>query len=245
MRLLKIFGLTLLGTLAIAMWVPTAAQAQKHLVFASSHDTITRISIRVLTEAYQHLGITVITKDFPNRRAPLLVASGKLDGLVNRIKNFDKQATGIIRVPEAVNYFTAMAHTSDKNITITGWDSLKPLRVGILLARAYAEQATKGWPNVFVQPTFDKLFDLLEAGRLDVVVASSIEGHNQRTRMVNSTIKPNGPPLQTFQLYHHLAERHAALVPKLTAVLESMKRKGRLKEIREQVIAERFGGDLF
>ncbi len=236
MQFFKPFIVACLLTLAL-ICTPTITQAQQHLVFASS-DNIPHIPIRVLTEAYQHLGITVSTRNIPNKRASLMVASGKLDGLVNRIKGFETQITGLIRIPEAVGCFSAMAYTRDQSIKITGWDSLKPLRVGILLGRSYAEQATKGWANVLTLPTYDKLFDLLEADRLDVVIASDMQGHLQK-RMGKTTIKPNGPALQTFQLYHYLAKQHAALVPKLSAVLKAMKRKGRLKEIREQF--EQFG----
>jgi len=49
---------------------------------------------------------------------------------------------------------------------------------------------------------------------------------------------PREPPIQRDALHHHLHSRHAALAPKITAVLQHMADEGRIQQIAEEVEAD-------
>ena len=48
------------------------------------------------------------------------------------------------------------------------------------------------------------------------------------------------PPIQRDNLYHYLHSKHAALVPKITAVLQEMEEEGLIQRIKEELETEVF-----
>ncbi|MGE4504325.1 MAG: substrate-binding periplasmic protein [Desulfovibrionaceae bacterium] len=224
--------------LALAALLPGSARAQRPvLVLADSNDLATEISARVLTEAYAHLGITVATRKIPLRRVDLVAGLGDIDGLVNRIDGMERYNPDLIRVSVPINHFVIRAHCV-QDLQIPDWNSLRDKSVGIRLGSVFAEDITQSWKRVVALPDYDKLYALLAEGRLDVIVSSDLEGLRQAAHQRNDAIHSCGPPLKTMQLYHYLQKRHAALVPKITAVLRAMTDSGRIEEIREEALAE-------
>lgn len=218
--------------------VATPSIAQQALTFAMPDDGIAYSSLAVLKEAYSRLDIPVEGAAMPAARALAESDRGRTDGEVNRIASIEPAHPDLIRIDVPVNYLEGIAYTCDPKIIVSGWESIRLHRVGIKIGIQYAEQRTQDMPHVTRVHNFNKLFDLLFAGRLDVVVASREMGNLQFARQPGRCLIANVPPLESLPLYHYLHKSNANLVPAITDVLRKMSDSGEAAAIRERATAD-------
>lgn len=225
--------------LALAMCA-APARAQEQLTFAAVTDLDTRIGAEVLRVAYAKLGIAINGKELPAARALALSNDGVLDGEINRIEGMEKLYPNLIRVPVAIGQMEGVVFTKGLNFPVTGWDSLRPYRIGTRIGLKFAELGTVGM-NVERVSTVEQSFAKLAAGRVDVVVEARLSGLWQLQLAGLRGIAPLEPPLVKFRLFHYLHKKHANLVPRITAVLEKMQADGQLQALRKEAIARYLG----
>ncbi len=219
------------------MIIVSPAYAQESLVFSRPDDPVAQVSVKVLGEAYHRIGIQIQTISLPAERALLSSNNGDVDGEVNRIKGIENTYSNLLMVPVPVNVLEGVVFTENVAVPVTGWNSLKPYKIGIRRGTKFAEQGTKGM-NVEPVTTNRQLFLKLVMGRNDVIVTSHVEGLEQIKQLQLKTIIVLEPPLVIVNLYHYLHKKHAALIPDITKALIKMEAEGRIKAIREQAIAE-------
>jgi len=221
--------------------LPLPAEAQ--LRFSVVEGAVNmQVSERVLTEAYQRLGMGFELEAYPGVRSLRSADNGFVDGELSRQGGLEKTHPNLLRVPVAINQLEAVVFTKGLAFRVHGWASLKPYRVGIRRGVAFAENGTAG-AGITAQ-TVDgvgQLFRLLMADRVDLVVLARMNGLEAVEALGATDIHPLDPPLESFPLFHYLHMSHRDLVPKLTAVLKQMAQEGRIRQIREDVIAQRFG----
>lgn len=230
-------------TLAVAVALASCAApawAQRQLTLAAVTDVETRISEDVLRAAYAKLGIAISTTELPAARALALSNDGTLDGEVNRIEGMEKSYPNLIRVPVAISQVDGVAFTKGLNFPVSGWESLRPYRLGTRIGLKFAEQGTAGM-NVERVASVEQSFAKLAAGRVDVVVETRLSGLWQVKAAGLQGITVLEPPLIRRQLFHYLHKKHAHLVPRITAVLEKMQADGQLQALRKQSIARSLG----
>jgi polar amino acid transport system substrate-binding protein len=75
-------------------------------------------------------------------------------------------------------------------------------------------------------------------GRSDVVVANRTSGLAVLKELNLQEIKVLTPPLVSFPVFHYLNSKHAALVPKLTTVLQQMQKDKSIENIQKAVMSE-------
>jgi len=230
MRVIIIILLSLL-TIKISIY------AQDKLVLSRSYGPITMISERVVSEAYNRLGIQVQIEKFPSERSITESNNGKVDGEVSRISGIDDIYSNLIMVPVMVNWFDIVVFTKDIKSSVTGWDSLKPYTIGIKIGTKFAEMGTKGM-TVSPVSTSEQLFLMLDFRRTDVVVMSRVTGLFEIKQLQLQGIRILEPPLSKKKLYHYIHKKHKSIIPALTKVLQDMETEGRIEEIREQAITE-------
>lgn len=197
------------------------------------------ISQIVLAEAYARLGIEISTQIFPAERSLTMSNSGKVDGEVNRIFGIEQNYSNLVRIPVAINWIEGIAYTNSENISITGWESLRPYSIGIRIGTKFAEIGTKGM-NVKAITSTDQMFMMLEKFRVDVVISTRIDGMLTSHKFKLKNISPLDPPLARFKLFHYLHTKHQKMVPRITKILKEMESKGRIREIRNTAIEELF-----
>lgn len=197
----------------------------------------TYISMRVLTEAYAQLGIGVFARELPAERSLRSSNAGDYDGEVFRIANVHKKFTNLIMVPTAINQLEAVAFTTEvnKDIKLSGWQSLKPYSIGGQIGVKFFEKFTHGM-NRYLADSNAQLFRMLDKGRIDIAVAAYVNGLKTIKQLKLNNIKVLQPQLQVFPLHHYLHKKHQALVPRLDEVLQVMQASGRIKEIRDGYI---------
>ncbi len=197
---------------------------------------------RLLTEAYDRIGYDVIIERMPAERALVISDSGQVDGEAGRLSIIENSFHNLIRVPTPFFHTKTMVWAKQDDLDISGgWDALKKYKLGTLQGYKYVESKTFDMNRVLV-PTHDKLFEMLEAGRLDIVILSLFDALPVIRAMALPDINQLEPPLGEFPMYHYLHKKHAALVPVIDKAFEEMRLEGRLDAIVAQALHE-LGGD--
>ncbi len=206
------------------------------------------IATRILTEAYGRMGIEIEAREFPGPRLLSKANQGIVDGDLFGGDMYSDQYTNLIRIPVPILYKEIVVFTKDIEFEVEDWDSLRPYRVGILYGNEDVDAKTEG---MRVEPvtSLEQLFMKLASGRNDIVVLprkpglralESVIAQHPESINLNTLqgIKVLEPPLQLDFLYHHLHSKHAALVPKITVVLQEMADEGLIQRITEEAEAE-------
>ncbi|MBT3915172.1 MAG: transporter substrate-binding domain-containing protein [Rhodospirillaceae bacterium] len=213
------------------------AQAQTKLVFVTPPNTIDTVTSEVITrKAYKRIGIDVQIKKFPGERALRLANSGKVDGEVQRINGIAAKYHNLIQINPAINYIQGTVFSLAKTFKVDGWESLRPYRIGYIRGIKFAENNTVNMDSRAVSD-YKTMFQMLRKDRFDIIVSPRLNGLYQMKQLGIKQIKELNPAIMRFDLFHYLNNKHAALVPKISAVFKKMKADGELTKIRSHVIA--------
>ncbi len=214
--------------LGLSVFVAAPAFAEK-LTFSTIKGHINGPrSQKILTEAYQRLGIEVVFKELPGQRAIQGANEGKFDGEVFRIGGLNKKFPNLIMIAEP--YLLAQDSVFSKKVDfkVDGFESLRPYRIGIRRGIKAAEQGTMGM-EIQKTNTYKQLFKLLDKERVDVIFVNTLLGLQIMEELNLQDIKVLQPPIFQANLYHYLHKKHEALVPKVEKVLQEMKADGTFK----------------
>ncbi|MBI9090818.1 MAG: transporter substrate-binding domain-containing protein [Desulfobacterium sp.] len=236
---MKTNNILLLTLGAIFLAIPS--QGADKLTFSTVENANNAfVSEKVITEAYQRIGIEIILKKYPARRALRYSNEGITDGELFRIAGMDKEHPNLLMIPVPVHKIDGMVFTKEKVFSVKGWDSLKPYVIGARRGVRYSEKGLHGM-NFHLFNNDKKLFKLLDAGRVDIIVITRVDGMTLMRELKTPHIRPLEPPIKTYPLYHYLHKKNKHLVPEITVALQEMEKEGRLGRIRKQLMAERFG----
>jgi len=230
---------TTLVTLLTLLVMAGPVYGQQSLVLSSTRNLLAVVSGKVLTEAYQRLGIKVHIDTFPAGRSLIMSNNGDVDGEVYRVKGIEKTYENLVMVPVAVNKVEVVVFTKGVTFSVTGWDSLKPYTIGIRRGTKLVEKGTKGM-TVKSVTKIEQLFLKLDLGRNDVIVSSRLAGLKAMKELDIKGIRLLEPPIATKNVYHYLHKKNAHLLPGIKKVLQDMESEGRIKAIRTQAISELF-----
>ncbi len=214
--------------------------AQENLVLSSMDSPLAMVGRKILQEAYQRIGIRVDMEVLPAERALYTANNGLFDGVVLRIKEIKKLYPNLRMVPVVVIALEGVVFTKNVTFKVTGWESLKPYTIGILIGSKFAQKGTQGM-TVEQVPTYKHLLLKLHQGKTDIAVTARTNGLVEIGKLNIKGIKVLEPPLITTNLYHYLHKKHDKLLPKITLVLQAMVKEGRPKKIWKQVIVEAIG----
>lgn len=231
---------SLLGIIAVAILLVAINRpifAAETLTFAAAAGTVdTVISEVILRKAYNKLGIGIAIKEYPGERALKLANAGRVAGDVQRIDGLGEKYQNLIQVRPAINFIEGAVFSKTARITVSGWDSLKPHRIGLIRGIKFAEINTKGMKTEKV-PDYENLFRMLQKGRVDIAISPRLNGHYQLKRLGITGIHELLPPVQKFQLFHYLHKKNVNLVPKLSQVLSAMQNSGELDRLRNHIVS--------
>ena len=195
------------------------------------------ISGAVLREAYQSLGKDLVIKDLPARQSLMRANSGGLDGEVHRKEGISREFPNLLMVPVAINRIDFVVMTKKVDFKVNGWASLQPYALLIQRGVLAVEEGTAGM-NVFPSDNPEAIINLLGKGRGELAVDDRLDALRAMKKYKVVDIRILEPPVASITLYHYLHQRHAALLPKITAALKKMEREGRIKAIHEQMIRD-------
>ncbi|BBB69836.1 ABC transporter substrate-binding protein [Undibacterium sp. YM2] len=195
----------------------------------------TLISQKVLSKAYEQLGIKLNFISTPAARAISMWNAGRLDGISAKV--IDSGLPDSIKVEIPIVYEEAVVFAAKKNLNVDGFDSLKPYVVGYVSGIPYLEDRLKNVAQKETAPSLESLFRKLEAGRTDVAVDSRFSFCVVR-KLGLRDIRILEPSLEKRLGYHFLHVRHQQLVPAVEAVLRNMEKDGSIRKIQEETMQE-------
>ena len=224
--------------LLISGLVLAPCQAQQQLVFNKIEKAVaSAISVNVLKEAYAELGIDLVIRNVPAKRALFESNSGQVDGEINRIEGIEAQYSNLIRITVPVNFVDIALFSKRDDLIVSGWESLQSYSIGVVAGILVVEQKTKHLKPQSVY-SFDQLVKMLDAGRFDIGITTFLSGGRSLSQLNYPEVKVFNPSLERVPLYHYLHKKHSNLVPHLTRVLGNMRENGRIQIIRDQALAK-------
>ncbi len=214
-----------IAVLVLLSLIPNHALAEKKLNFVvgtHASSNITNVYFEFLKIAYAELGYEATLKKVPIKRAYKNVSEGISDAMVIVSKDLLKTYENIIIVPEPLTTIDVVCISNDRKYKIEGPQSLKPYKVGILRGYTVTEKLTTGIRRQIVN-NHDSLFAILEAGRVDIVLAMKRE--TKRFLKKNpqyKNIKILEPPVFSMPLYTCLNKKHEALVQEISPIIKRL-----------------------
>lgn len=198
---------------------------------------LNKISIKVLKEAYEKIGIDIEVELMPTFRSIRFANRGITDGEINRIKGFEKKYTNLILIPVPINFVDEVVFAKNLDFNVDGTESLKPYHIGVIRGLKLTDILTKGMERTFLQGT-EQMFFMLERERIDIVITDRVRGLEKINDMNLKNIRILEHSLIKKDLYHYLHKKHKSIADKLTKALKEMKRSGRIMQIRNEYIKE-------
>jgi len=228
-----------LATLPCCMAATAWAQEGRTLQVSTllEEDPATSIAERVVTEAYRRLGLSLQVRHLPGERSLRSANSGDTDGELYRKLGMERDYPNLVIVPVALLTYEIVIFTQGTHFVVNGWESLRPYTIGYVKSIKIVEQNTQGM-RVEVASTLRQAFLKMTMGRSDVVVANKNSGLAVLKELNLTDIKVLSPSLATFPVFHYLHKKHAALVPRLTAVLQQMQKEKTIDTLQKSVVVE-------
>lgn len=192
--------------------------------------------LNMLADAlFKRVGVEFQLTALPAERALMNVNAGLDDGDIARTAIAGNGYPNLIRVPESVVTYDFIAYARDPAIRIRSWADLKPYSVAYPSGWKIFDANVKNAREITVTPTIHELFPLLQKGRTDVVLLSRWVGQ-WLTVQDGYSFKPMEPPLARLEMFMHLNNKHATLVPKLAQALRDMKADGSYQNIYDATL---------
>ncbi|MBU6952289.1 ABC transporter substrate-binding protein [Hahella sp. HN01] len=203
------------------------------------NDPITKISVDIMANAYQRLGLTLKVLPQPGQRSLLTADSGLIDGELFRIKGMDEIYKNLIRVPIAIVEIDIVAFSRKENsIVITGWESLTPYKVGYNRGVKVIEENLLPPTRVEPSNTVENALKMLDAGRTDIAIDGLLNGLMIINDLGLDNIVSIEPPLEVIHGYHYLHKKNLHLLKPLTEVLREMEEAGVIRSYRDKILSE-------
>jgi polar amino acid transport system substrate-binding protein len=172
----------------------------------------------------------------PHARAAHEVNLGTYDADGPRNPTVEKNHPNLVRVPEVFFFNDLVAFAKDAVIKLSGWDSLKPLRVAYVRGWQVYETNVKGVKNLEILDSENALFKFLDAGRTDVALAARYLGLRIIRDLDLKGIYIVEPPLVIKKMYLYLNQKHEKLALIFAKTLRTMKTDGTYQKIYDKIM---------
>jgi polar amino acid transport system substrate-binding protein len=136
-------------------------------------------------------------------------------------------------VPEYLALEALTAFSTNPGLKINGWDSLLPYHVAWVDGREICKDRLGHATKITLEHNEVALLRFLAENRAQVGVLGLRKGRTLLQRLNITNVHPLSPPLEIAQLYLYLHKKHEALVPRVTAMLRTLKKDGTYEAIRQ------------
>ncbi len=187
-------------------------------------------------EMFRRIGVAVEIEHLPSERVLLHANQGDKDGAHSRIAGMSEKFPNLVQLRESTMQRDYVAFARGADIEISDWDSLAPYHVGIVNGWKILEWNIKQAKSLTKVRTARQLFQLLDAGRVDIVVYGRWVGLHVIRELGLQGLRDIDPPLATREVFAYLHRKHQDLVPRVSTALGEMKRDGAYQRIFEQTL---------
>jgi len=188
----------------------------------------------VLTEAYARIGEQAEFRYLPPKRMGEEAMRNGIDGYGLITEAEARAVPGLVLVRQPLAKASLVAFSAYKGRKIAKWEDLRGLTVGTVRGSILLQDDTLDGLEVERYRFNDakSAFSMLREGRLDVILGDATAGM-LLARQMELEVFPS-PPLMTANLYHAVAEAHAALAQPLADALGAMLRDGTMARLLGQ-----------
>ncbi|WBF66134.1 transporter substrate-binding domain-containing protein [Desulfovibrio subterraneus] len=187
----------------------------------------------IVKEAYRRIGADIELVTLPGERALVMANRGDVDGELARVPLIGKLYPNLLPVPVPLGSYDGVVFAHDFVPPVQSWEDLRKYRIGVEIGVKFAETGTKGM-DVVLFGDRRKMFEMLELGRIDVVVHLRETGEAELRALGLKDVHAQEKPLTTLVMYHYVHRRHADIIPQLAKALEEMKQDGTLAALHRK-----------
>lgn len=224
--LMKSFVVVVLSIIMLSQSV----QAKDKLVFSGLRNSKLGVMVEeVLKQAYRRIGIESEIRWLPGMRALQMADNGEVDGAQLRVAGIRKKYTHLLMIPVPVYVTQIVAFSKDPEISVDGWGSLKPYRLGAPNGYTAILDNIQGFN--FWEVTYVQIFKMLDKNHVDLGIVDRFNGTITVHDLQLKDIHILDLPLAEIAFYHFLHEKHRPLVPRITASLQQMEQEGEIRQI--------------
>ncbi len=248
MRLLKTVFPGLLFLLSLSLLSSFAfAESNKKITLSGTQGAKKTFHGRwiflIYQEAFKRLGYTLEYVEYKPKEASEKSDSGKIDGEINRVPDYNLKHPNLIRVEEPHFIMSFSAYTSLPDVSLNGWKSLKDTtynvvyRLGVRKCEIEIPQYVPASNIDTVNYVFNGLKKIAsKKADIYIDVDSSIEEELNSDTFLEAGIRKAGV-MEQITAHAFLHKKHEALVPLLSQTLKEMKQEGIIQVLK--ITAER------
>ncbi|HEY0835356.1 MAG TPA: transporter substrate-binding domain-containing protein [Azospirillum sp.] len=157
------------------------------------------------------------------------------DGLVMRVRGFEKTYRNLVMVPEKIidNDFVAISIGHD--FPTDSWASLAPYEIAYIIGWKIFENNLPPAKQIVTVADADQLFTVLEKDRTEVALYERWQGL-WRLRAMGARGRILEPPLARTEMFMYLHKDRQALVGRVSEELAKMKADGTYRAIFERTL---------
>lgn len=169
----------------------------------------------------------------PLKRGLINANRGLDDGDGPRVEEIGDKYTNLVRVEVPILKISIHAHYKNKAIKINSWKDLKPYHVAVRTGTLIqVKNVKKVEPKeVTLVATNEKLFELLDENKVDVVIAGREQARELKTKIGYDKFMQS-PPLLQKDMYLYFNKKHKDKVKSFEGTLLKMKDEGYQERLR-------------
>lgn len=191
----------------------------------------------IAIEVFERIGRSITIQIVPGERSLINLDHGIDDAVFVRISGMETDYPNVRMVPEKIMDSNFVAFTLDPNVKVKKWADLKSYSVAYINGWKIFEQKVQDAKFVTKVSNPSQLFDLLAAGRADVVLFEMWRGLKIIRERSMTQVRALSPPLAIKEMFMYVHKKHDDLVNKLATTIRAMKADGTFEKFYEQTLA--------
>ncbi|UJF20429.1 substrate-binding periplasmic protein [Shewanella sp. OMA3-2] len=168
----------------------------------------------------------------PAPRAERSMREGSVNGEIMRVWRYGEDNPEFIRVP--TSYYeikTAFFTRKDTQYKIASVADIMDLNVGVLTGVKHTQNLGLDPKKVFYSTTTEKMMNLLDKKRVDVVIASYMDGTATINKMHAENLIVQSTTIKTQPVYMYIHPNKKELVPIIDNAINNLIKSGKLQAI--------------
>lgn len=191
---------------------------------------------QVVREACRRIGLSLNIEHLPAERSLINANEGIEDGVYVRVEGLDATYANLRRVPEKISDYEFVAFGRNKDMRISGWDSLADYHVAIVTGWKILEKNIVASRSLTKVKDAGLLFRTLVDDKVDLVVYNRLDGYGQLKEMQLQGIYALQAPLAIREMFLYLHKSREGLIPQLSEALQAMKEDGTYDRIKTSAL---------
>lgn len=190
----------------------------------------------LVKELFRRANLSLTITHLPSERCMVNVNEGIDAGNYARVAGLEKKYPNLVMVPEPLAEFEFAVFSRSNSLRVKDWSAAKNYTVGIITGWKILEDNLQGAKNLVKVKDHNALFELLQVGRVDLVVFDRLEGEAAIREKQLQGIVVQKELLARRDMFLYLNTTYTPLVATLARHLKEMKQDGTYRSITAAVI---------